>query len=605
MPFQKRCFSQYCLISKVFKHLYSNGIMKKIGVFILVLLFASLFVSAQSLNSTESRAEKCLEDKIGSKCSTLSFEQQVFSLLATGKCSSEIQNAGKSNTCWPSSSCKIKETSLAALALQNSGSNTDDAEKWLLSNSRVPTGIEFYLEVDIPTASLSQCKISFDSSSKKITIAEDRKISGDFSSCFSSAYDGYWLKIKDSCLNKKFEISCDKDFVSTILYKKSGSNIWHVSSDVQSASSSGTTSHQLNYSCLSTSNICDFEENLWAALALQKNNDINFLLPYLVTLSEEKTNSKFFPESYLYLFTSSENYLNSILAMQKTEGFWDVKSDKGKFFDTALGILSSASSDATNNAKSWLSSVQGQDGCWNNGNIRDTAFLLWAGWPNSNPTPNTIIPRCEEYNYHCLSLGECQNAEGNKLDNYDCSYISGAKICCDKAKVLEKCSDLSGTICTSEQTCSSSEVEASDTQNCCTGTCESTQSECEKQGNTCMNSCASGYEEDSAYSCSSSQICCRETSSGISIWVWILIILIILAILGIVFRDKLKLFIFKMRNKVEKQDVVKSSPQIPVSQYPQRRMIIPSSQPQIRKPQIPAKDKELEETLRKLKDMSK
>ena len=36
------------------------------------------------------------------------------------------------------------------------------------------------------------------------------------------------------------------------------------------------------------------------------------------------------------------------------------------------------SSDTRNNAINWLMSVQGPDGCWNSGNILDTAFVLYS-----------------------------------------------------------------------------------------------------------------------------------------------------------------------------------------------------------------------------------
>ncbi|MBI2630083.1 hypothetical protein HYW76_03200 [Candidatus Pacearchaeota archaeon] len=572
--------------------------MKKSVVVILTFLILSSLVLAAN-ETIQERASSCLDSKINDKCSTLTLEQQAFSVMSGNtECKSSLKDLGKDNECWPTSSCKIKDTSLAILALKQTGDNTDKAEEWILSKKKSPSNIEFYLEIEIPTASLSECTLSYDSVSKRITIAEDRTISGEPGSCFSLAYDNYWLKVRESCLTKNFTVSCNKDFISTILYKKTNSNVWHVSSDVQSASQSGQTSHEINAYCFSASSACNYEENLWAALAM-KDESLSPLLPYLISLADD--NKELFPSTFLYLFTNSEEYLSDMLALQKSDSSWDLKN-KGKFYDTALAILALPDSEAENNAKSWLGEIQGADGCWNNGNIRDTGMLLWAGWPESSGGGGgSDIARCTDYSYYCISQGECDEAGGNKLGNF---YCSSPQICCDTPKKQKTCDEQGGEICTSEETCDESEISASDTESCCMGSCIPIKSECELAGNSCNSVCTDNEQENSVLDCNTG-ICCEPKSS--SLWIWILIILIILAILGIIFRNKLRLFIFKLRGGVSSQTVTKTRPPFPPATPQIRQGMRPQimQRPVLRQQSRAKPDTELEDTLKKLREMSK
>ena len=116
-----------------------------------------------------------------------------------------------------------------------------------------------------------------------------------------------------------------------------------------------------------------------------------------------------------------------------------------------------------------------------------------------------------------------------------------------------------------------------------------------------------------------SEICCVE-KGGSSLWIVILIILIILVVLAIIFREKLKLEWFKLTGKFGSKPVMPSkqnafpqrfgptgirpqtmqSSRPPQTMPPQQRM---STRPSVRP--VTAKDKEMEEALRKLRDMSK
>jgi hypothetical protein len=587
--------------------------MKKEGVLLfvfLLILFSLIFVSAQ--NTTEEKAYTCLKGKVKDKCPSLTVEEQAFSLLALAdnsaiqsECKSALKSKSNDNECWPST-CNIKDTSLALLSLNNIGENTDKIETWLLNKKKIPSELEWYLEIEASQA--TSCTISYDSSKSTIKIDENKKISANAGSCLTRAYDNYWLKIDSSCLNKNFTVSCDKDFISTLLYKKTLGQTWYVSSDVKSASAGGTTENAVNSLCFGL-NACDYEGSLWASLALQKSgNDIDKFLPYLIALSDD--NEKYFSSSFLYYLTNSDEYLQQVLTLQKTDGYWDLSGSR--YYDTALALLSLSESQAESNAISWLGTNQGNDGCWNNDNKRDTAFLLWAAYPkqpiiarNDSGTAN-----CESYNHYCTTNSECLDAGGNKLDNFFCT---SPKICCDKP-ATETCKEKTGQICPSGQICSIPTIVTSDTQNCCLGNCKQKTTECEDSNLTCRVSCLSD-EQEASYNCDSGDFCCQEKKGGGGIpwYVWILILLVILVVLAIIFRNRLKVMLFKAKGGFKKSPVTTTRPPfLPPSGVPaglRRPTMMPRPMPARAIPRTiktaSKTDKELEETLKKLKEMSK
>jgi len=590
--------------------------MKKIGVLFLTLLLALTIVSAQNQNQTEQTIEEkaysCLKNKLGDNCgNSNSVEQLAFSLLAMAydsgiqeDCKSALLDKQKTDNSFGS----IKETSLAIIALHNTGADTDGAEEWLLNSKKTPSKLEWYLEIDM--TGQGTCTLSYDTTSKTISISEDKKISGSFGNCFSLAYDNYWLKIKPECLNKNFTVSCDRDFISTLLYKKSQSQVWYVSSDVQSASAGGQTEHKISSYCFGITS-CDYEGSLWATLALQTiGKDISEFIPYLIALSED--NEKYFPPTFLYISTNFEEYLNEILLSQSTQGYWDLK-EKGKYYDTALALLALPGSEAESLAKQWLGDIQGNDGCWNNGNIRDTSFLLWAGWPREAVfvTPSTEN-YCEDYGYYCINQGECDEAGGNVLPNF---YCPGLKVCCDTPALEKTCTEMGGEVCGEGYVCDEATVSAFDTEECCLGSCISETPECEQQGYYCRSECLE-EEEETILSCPIGKVCCRPKPEPEKSywWIYILIILIILVILGIIFRNKLRVLLFKFKSRFKKGPVSKTYPKFPPSAPPAGlKRMFPTRMPPTtgarvtRKPARPTTktDKELEETLKKLREMSK
>jgi hypothetical protein len=274
-------------------------------------------------------------------------------------------------------------------------------------------------------------------------------------------------------------------------------------------------------------------------------------------------------------------------------------------------------------------SVQ-SSGCWGGGNIRDTAIIFYSANPKPahNGGTDPTLEQCSDYHsqgYSCSTRGDCEELNGTDLPNFNCY---GGLICCSKSAVEKTCSEKGGAICSVNEECSGLTDTALGTSSCClSGQCDPKTQQtntCEENNYDCKSICSSDEEEDSSYTCSGSEVCCTPSTvtppAKSYWWLYLLIILIILVVLAILFRNQLKMWWFKMTNKVEKTPIQPQTrpgyppmmpprpmqrPPMPMGNMPRR--IIPGQPPQqvgprpIMRP-FP-KEKELDETLKKLKDM--
>ncbi len=590
-----------------------------LGVFLFALLVMPfIFAENETANPLDESSKvddayKCLESKLGDDCSS-SLEDNIFSLLAIGKCKEEVlADAWNENECWPKSDCKIKTTAQAILALDNAGSSTLNAENWLLTKNTTPEDIVWYLEIESPSE--TRCTISYGGASYKITIREDKKLSSSAGNCLSLSSGDWWLKVSPSCYDYTFEISCDEQFLTTFLYKKKTSSTIHVSESISSASAEGTTYEKVDFKCFSESGRCDYEGSLWATLVLDHlGYDVSSYLPYLITMYED--NEEFLPEAFLYLLTGSSDFRANILLKQKNQ-YWDESGDK--FYDSAVALLPFQYEDPVekSNTKNWLLEIQGRDGCWDGGNIRNNAFLLYSLWPKKSYSSKSSSLDCEDAGYYCMPEINC---EGNILKDYSCS---GVFMCCDTKPPLESCSKQGGKICSSKEIClGGTTVESSDAsygESCCVGgRCEQSSgksgADCESYGGTCRPySCESGEEENPSYSCDYGDSCCmkKDSSEGKSLWwIWLLIILIILLILAIIFRDRLKPYYDKFKSKFKKTKPGKPGSRLarqmlrPVHPRTTPRRILPPSSRIPHKTPV-KKSSEIDDVLKRLREIGK
>jgi hypothetical protein len=565
--------------------------MKKEMCFLLLLLLViSVSFVSSATDEISSKAYSCLENKVEGKCSSLTTEEKIFSLLAIGECKSELLSDSLSNQCWPVESCSVKSTAQAALALAKSGTSVQPAETWLLSKSTAFKDINWYLQVEANNE--STCTVGYSGASYTFTVNEDRTISGRLGTCLT-VYQDYWIKIASSCYDDPLTISCSNSFLTSLLYQKknpTNSYDFYISDKTSSSSGGGSTTENVTSLCFSTRSSCDYEGTLWATIVLKYlGHDVSSYVPYLITAAEE--NSKYLPESFLYTLTN--NFRTELLIKQQENQFWAASGDK--FYDTAVALLPFQNEEVPEkeSSKSWLGTVQGTDGCWQGG-TRNTALILYSLWTKNINVTTSTQKNCLSSNYFCMSSASCSDLEGNVLSDY--SGCSGTNICCDKEKQLGDCSTEGGELCNSGEQCLGGEdISSSDsTANkiCCVGGTCGIQSvtQCESNGGNCRTSCSSN-EKASSDACSSTTICCVEKKKS-SAWIWLIIIaiLIVLVLIGFIFRKKLRELFLKLKfGKGPNRPPTAGSPRFPPTAssrvYPgavQRRILPPTQRTPVR-----------------------
>lgn len=590
---------------------------------IFALIIFSSFIIAQEVCEDGDNTCKinngylCLNEKIDNRgCSSLSSEEKVFSALATGDCKNDLTSDSKFKS-------DLKYTAQVVLAL---GGNTE-GEEWLLSQEMAPSEINWFLQIESTEA--TTCTITYNNKDYDVSIGEDKRISSNAGTCLTLSTGNYWLEINSACYDEIFEVSCDQSFLTSLIYQKQNSDTIYVSEDTHSTSASGTTSEQVNSSCFKQGNSCNYEGSLWAATILDSPKfgyDISSYMPYLITLAEEDENQKFLPEAFLYLLT--DDFFSELLQKQKSGKWWAQSNDK--FYDTALALYALQYDEPSEKEDSinWLlNEAQDNDGCWNNGNIRNTAFILYS--INPRPTTTGGGVDCESAGNFCMSSISCSEIGGEVIKGQSCS---GSFACCNKDKVIETCEEQLGDICNSNQNCIGGiEPQASDLgvgEVCCVGgSCQVPSvdlSACELAGGECRVSGCFDDEQESFESCdfTSNTCCISKQPGGINVfWIVFLAFLIVLVVVGIIYKDKLRKLLFRFKNKfMPLRGGAKPGPSGPGG----RRPPFPPLSPAMRRRPVPRRviptpirtsthriasrikpRKEFDDVLKKLKDMGK
>ena len=633
--------------------------MKKFEVFtwILLILILTSFVIAtnhtgnqtnsNSTNNALSDIEKafvCLEDK-AKNCTSLTTQEIALTIIATpenifDECVLEL-NKRKSGNNWGN----IRDTALAILALRHAGINTTDSENWLLTKTRTPPDLIWYLEEDSDGETI--CNIGYDSNNYEITIGEDKKIIQDAGECLSRAQENFWFRINSACYEKEFSISCDKNFITALLYKNSASPTVYVLEGTINKPSFDTAEIMVSSKCFGEGS-CEYEASAWATYALLRTgHDISEFIPYVIAMAD--TNKKYLPNSFIYSITQFEDYATQLFIEQELGNYWEAQNTAhNRYYDTALALsaIGGSSSEQVKKAKDWLFFTQGENGCWQK-SVRDTAMILWSLEdrpgrrldPDCNPAVEDCggnsITTCADGNFFCIPTNECDPLDVRK--NYYCSSTLSPRICCAVESELKTCSEYGGKICSGGEVCVGNERTSSNTNSCCTGVCETRDNrsgtggntECEEKGGQCYDSCLSS-ENKTNFDCGSGKVCCLSEDDGsgrdgdgetnLTWLLWALGIGIVLALIGIlyVYRNKLKLMLFGAKSKFRSDNErsgFRGSPRGPPPRAPPIMSPRPGFPP-IRRPspgvpvrQAPplsaTRDKQMSETFRKLNQMSK
>jgi hypothetical protein len=491
----------------------------------------------------------------------------------------KLIDKAKNNECWPSPTCDIKSTALAALALNIAGENTDNAAEWLLSKKTAYTtsGITWLLQIDSEEA--TNCTIRYDSNYYTVLLNKERKYSwsGKSSPCLIISSNGYWLEIAKSrdCLGKSYNVSCTQPQPAIVsLPYRSGSTLF-----VPSESQTTPATVSIKTICLGEGSLCQYEDTLWAAYALQKiGKNSSALIPYLV--DQKDSNSKYIPEAFLYMITAKTEYIDNLTSMQSRDGYWSDVGGNGKYYDTALaaGAIKEFAESNFSQAKEWLIKENNQ-GKWGiTSELRDTAMVLafvWASEVTALPTNEceevnafTCRDSCLEdeeqttdscglksgvcckpkgFEVQCTTTADCRKSGCNgalvKDDNGNtgrCEYPAevnceddfdndgDTKIDYSDSDCSKTCSDKGGAECAQNEVCSTTPVKSLDKAECCIGVCKSgAEATCAEQNGY---DCKSGQKCDQYLTASDTLTCCKtKCKSGSSI-IYFIIIAAVLAI---------------------------------------------------------------------------
>ncbi len=645
--------------------------MNKRGVLILVLVGLMLIrlSDAQTTDYTQNinNAFSCLGNLTNSNPS-LTLQQATFSFLAGAGNKTKIFNVINSSaynannqTCWPSGGCKVKETAQVALALKKQNVDNSKIIDWLKNQTTAPRDLTWYLQVTAEQGTNASCTLGYDGQNFIFDLNSDYSLTAQsgYGNCFSYVSSGNLatrLRISDSCVSKQFTVSCAgsfSNFKTSFLFTESQNLIAFVTSSTRSSESGGLVLMKVNSQCFKkevSSSGCDYESSLWATAALyDKGESTSSFTPYLRALASQ--NEKYFPEAFLvYLVNGPSQYLAQVNQLRRN-AHWDIAGNTySAFYDSALGILAlggmGSSTITSGGTLTYLFNTgqQTNEGCWNNNDISDTAFLLYAlgvgrNYQNeivnpTNPPSDTngtgtppgpsvnetntnngtiqggelLIPEtdCESVNYYCApTLDDCIIARGEPLSEYNCH--SFAEVCCSvQVPFVTSCGEMGGRVCATAngEVCSQVTVQSSDSPICCTGICQTTEPEPQPDFNQ------TGSEGGG-------------DSNGTSWWLWIaiFIILILLVVIGIIYKDKIRMWWLKRSGKAKNSKMPPAPPggappglgrPMPPPRFgpPPMRPVILQPRPVQREmpPRLQlrqsAKEKEMEETLQKLRKIS-
>lgn len=516
--------------------------MKKGVILILVVILCFNFVYADESSQVDS-AFSCLEDYVSTTgCDSFSLEEKIFAYWSMGECGDSLTDSVLEEGCFSEdgSSCDLKLTALAVIALEELGENATEYISWISEQTDTSSYMEWYLQIDSDEVASCELETSRGTYSFQIN-SNDKLTSSDSSSCFSIS-DDYWIEIFPNCYEEKINITCNETFTSNLFFVSSSQiNLFKT---IKSSNADDTIQEEVAAYCFTDGSFCNYEQTLWSVVALDiSGNETSLFIPYLIYDAED--NGGYLPESFLFYLTGESDFEDELISLQNSEGYWSVSGDD--YFDTALALLFISDDSSRSLSESWLLSSQEDDGCWseNDSSFLDTAFILVSAWPEytysaslSDSDASDSGSDCENNGGYCMSSSACSKIYGNTLD-YSCE--SSLTICCDTDTF--SCSDAGGTYCDSAEVCSGTTYD-----DCCLdGECVEDDSSasattCSNYGGTCKTSCSSD-EEEYAYDCdSSTQVCCIEVSGEINLWIFVIIGVILLSALAFIlirFRDRI------------------------------------------------------------------
>ena len=320
-----------------------------------------------------------------------------------------------SQGCWPSGSCKAKETAISALVMFKEGKDIENSLAWLKTHQDISLTGEWLLQID--TSSTGECEVEYDGKKDKINVDRGFITSSKCSnpntlfnlgSCFESGL----LSKKASV---EFNIKCDIDGKISSLYNEQG--VFYLNDDVVSGGNANII--------INNGNFGDYESTLFTNWALKElSSSINSQIFLRKNFKENDIKSN----AFLYLTTKKTFYANQLGNLQSEEGSFN------NIHDTAVALLALDDGEHQSQmdlGRQFLDRKQNNDGSWS-GSIIDTSLVLFGAYSSTGIDlgEGSLAPVIEEpTDASCNKDGICDVAFGeNSLQcREDCSC--GDNIC--------------------------------------------------------------------------------------------------------------------------------------------------------------------------------
>ncbi|MDP2909016.1 MAG: hypothetical protein Q8N77_04400, partial [Nanoarchaeota archaeon] len=360
--------------------------MKKI---ICLMVFLLVVLSCASARRAEDFSAADAYDWLLAKGGNGSYSDNVVDTSAAflaidaagGAASSEISyliSQENDNKCWPKTSCKIKDTVWAVMAMQKAGESSyvTEAEAWL-RKAQTPalTAGNWWLEIDTPNSGTCTVKYTKGATEVSKTIKVE---AGTFPECKGGTFFDLETCLESGLLNTFASLGLHVDCSSlnsakiSIAYN-SGSS-YYLYQEV----SETTADLIVKNGCFGAGYkeaSCNYESSLYSDWVL---GQVGSTLSSELYLRENYDLKNSFHNALLYMITKDGVYLEQLKKLQKADGSWDSNS-----LYTAFAILALKSegegAGLVEKAQEWLKTKQSEDGSWD-GNVFNTAMVIYSSF---------------------------------------------------------------------------------------------------------------------------------------------------------------------------------------------------------------------------------
>ncbi|HLD12974.1 MAG TPA: prenyltransferase/squalene oxidase repeat-containing protein [Candidatus Nanoarchaeia archaeon] len=318
--------------------------------------------------------------------------------------------------CFPSGSCRVKDTALAHWFLQAFNEDTAKSDAWLRSSlSSTLTSGNWYLQV--ATMSNGTCKVSYEKASqqKSVNVPVD---AGRFPLCSGSTFFDVNTCLESGLLSSvpvlDLDVDCSSLGSAVIAIVFQSGNTFYLFDEA----STGQAKITLNNGCFgrTAKASCDFDASLYAAWALSEAGSSLSITPWVEANHQP---SRVVDNALLLVVTQKQGYLDKLKSLQKSDGSF------GSVYDTALAVYAlkkAGNTEQYQKGVDWLKSQQRSDGSWD-GKELETSSVLFAAFTDTQLPVDTTVPSPGSNDFEDEVCGNylCEPSEDPVSCPQDCS----------------------------------------------------------------------------------------------------------------------------------------------------------------------------------------